>query len=159
MTVHVGGKRTHGRYLLLKQRVEFLGDKPIPLGVQALQPIEPIEFSRQQTQLPKLTTNEKLQNHRVSPVPVLDANTEDPGKNSSTMIDLNSRPNQIHGQPSNTQCYAPWYAHVPGLKVLTPYSSEDARGLLKAAIRDPHPVVFLENEWLYGVFHCFSGSS
>ncbi|XP_058113898.1 B-box zinc finger protein 19-like isoform X2 [Magnolia sinica] len=103
MTVHVGGKRTHGRYLLLKQRVEFLGDKPIPLGVQALQPIEPIEFSRQQTQLPKLTTNEKLQNHRVSPVPVLDANTEDPGKNSSTMIDLNSRPNQIHGQPSNTQ--------------------------------------------------------
>lgn len=47
------------------------------------------------------------------------------------------------------QCYAAWYAHVPGLKVLTPYSSEDARGLLKAAIRDPDPVVFLENELLY----------
>lgn len=47
------------------------------------------------------------------------------------------------------QCYAAWYAHVPGLKVLTPYSAEDARGLLKAAIRDPDPVVFLENELLY----------
>lgn len=47
------------------------------------------------------------------------------------------------------QCFAAWYAHVPGLKVLTPYSAEDARGLLKAAIRDPDPVVFLENELLY----------
>ncbi|MQL72933.1 hypothetical protein Taro_005255 [Colocasia esculenta] len=50
----------------------------------------------------------------------------------------------------HSQCYAAWYAHVPGLKVLSPYSSEDARGLLKAAIRDPDPVVFLENEILYG---------
>lgn len=49
------------------------------------------------------------------------------------------------------QCYAAWYAHVPGLKVLCPYSSEDARGLLKAAIRDPDPVVFLENELLYAL--------
>lgn len=46
------------------------------------------------------------------------------------------------------QCYASWYASCPGLKVLSPYSSEDARGLLKAAIRDPDPVVFLENELL-----------
>ncbi|PKU66343.1 Pyruvate dehydrogenase E1 component subunit beta-1, mitochondrial [Dendrobium catenatum] len=50
----------------------------------------------------------------------------------------------------NRQCYSAWYASCPGLKVLTPYSSEDARGLLKAAIRDPDPVVFLENELLYG---------
>lgn len=50
----------------------------------------------------------------------------------------------------HSQCFAAWYAHVPGLKVLTPYSAEDARGLLKAAIRDPDPVVFLENELLYG---------
>ncbi|CAA7400163.1 unnamed protein product [Spirodela intermedia] len=50
----------------------------------------------------------------------------------------------------HSQCYGAWYAHVPGLKVLSPYSSEDARGLLKAAIRDPDPVVFLENEILYG---------
>ncbi|XP_021745692.1 pyruvate dehydrogenase E1 component subunit beta-1, mitochondrial-like [Chenopodium quinoa] len=50
----------------------------------------------------------------------------------------------------HSQCYAPWYGSCPGLKVLTPYSAEDARGLLKAAIRDPDPVVFLENEILYG---------
>uniref|UniRef100_A0A6N2MLW3 Pyruvate dehydrogenase E1 component subunit beta n=1 Tax=Salix viminalis TaxID=40686 RepID=A0A6N2MLW3_SALVM len=50
----------------------------------------------------------------------------------------------------HSHCYAVWYASCPGLKVLAPYSSEDARGLLKAAIRDPDPVVFLENELLYG---------
>ncbi|KAI3720464.1 hypothetical protein L6452_21382 [Arctium lappa] len=50
----------------------------------------------------------------------------------------------------HSQCYSAWYGSVPGLKVLVPYSSEDARGLLKAAIRDPDPVVFLENELLYG---------
>jgi hypothetical protein len=47
------------------------------------------------------------------------------------------------------QCYAAWYGQVPGLKVVVPYDAEDARGLLKAAIRDPDPVVFLENELLY----------
>ena len=51
----------------------------------------------------------------------------------------------------HSQCFAAWYAHVPGLKVLSPYSSEDAKGLLKAAIRDPNPVVVLENEIMYGV--------
>ena len=50
----------------------------------------------------------------------------------------------------HSQCYASWYAHVPGLKVISPYSAADAKGLLKAAIRDPNPVVFLENELLYG---------
>jgi pyruvate/2-oxoglutarate/acetoin dehydrogenase E1 component len=50
----------------------------------------------------------------------------------------------------HSQCYAAWYASVPGLKVLAPYDAEDARGLLKAAIRDPDPVIFLENEILYG---------
>ncbi len=47
------------------------------------------------------------------------------------------------------QCFAAWYGQVPGLKVLVPYNAEDARGLLKAAIRDPDPVVFLENELMY----------
>lgn len=50
----------------------------------------------------------------------------------------------------HSQCFAAWYSHVPGLKVIAPYDAEDARGLLKAAIRDPDPVVFLENEILYG---------
>ncbi|MCB1529875.1 MAG: pyruvate dehydrogenase complex E1 component subunit beta [Rhodospirillales bacterium] len=50
----------------------------------------------------------------------------------------------------HSQCYASWYAHVPGLKVVSPWSGADAKGLLKAAIRDPNPVVFLENELMYG---------
>ncbi|CEQ39292.1 SPOSA6832_00802, partial [Sporobolomyces salmonicolor] len=50
----------------------------------------------------------------------------------------------------HSQDYASWYGQIPGLKVVSPYSAEDCRGLLKAAIRDPNPVVFLENEILYG---------
>ncbi len=50
----------------------------------------------------------------------------------------------------HSQCFASWFAHIPGLKVLAPWSSADAKGLLRAAIRDPNPVVFLENEILYG---------
>jgi len=50
----------------------------------------------------------------------------------------------------HSQCFAAWYGSLPGLKVVTPYDAEDARGLLKAAIRDPNPVVFLENELMYG---------
>jgi pyruvate dehydrogenase E1 component beta subunit len=50
----------------------------------------------------------------------------------------------------HSQDYAAWYAHIPGLKVVQPYSAADAKGLLKSAIRDPNPVVFLENEILYG---------
>jgi pyruvate dehydrogenase E1 component beta subunit len=50
----------------------------------------------------------------------------------------------------HSQEYSTWYGHVPGLKVIAPYSAADAKGLLKAAIRDPNPVVFLENEVLYG---------
>ncbi|UYV78876.1 PDHB [Cordylochernes scorpioides] len=51
----------------------------------------------------------------------------------------------------HSQCFGAWYSHCPGLKVISPYSSEDCKGLLKAAIRDPDPVVFLENEILYGL--------
>lgn len=51
----------------------------------------------------------------------------------------------------HSQCFAAWFMSVPGLKVVAPYNSTDARGLMKAAIRDPNPVVFLENELMYGV--------
>jgi pyruvate dehydrogenase E1 component beta subunit len=55
----------------------------------------------------------------------------------------------------HSQCYASWYAHVPGLKVVSPWSSADAKGLLRSAIRDPNPVIMLENEILYGhTFDC-----
>ncbi len=51
----------------------------------------------------------------------------------------------------HSQDYSAWYGSIPGLKVVSPYSAEDAKGLLKAAIRDPNPVVVLENELLYGL--------
>jgi pyruvate dehydrogenase E1 component beta subunit len=55
----------------------------------------------------------------------------------------------------HSQCYASWYAHIPGLKVVSPWSSADAKGLLRSAIRDPNPVIVLENEILYGqTFDC-----
>src|SRR5213076_214120 len=50
----------------------------------------------------------------------------------------------------HSQDYSAWYSHIPGLKVIAPYSAADAKGLLKSAIRDPNPVIFLENEILYG---------
>ncbi|WP_368414819.1 pyruvate dehydrogenase complex E1 component subunit beta [Falsiroseomonas sp.] len=55
----------------------------------------------------------------------------------------------------HSQEFASWYAHIPGLKVVAPWSAADAKGLLRAAIRDPNPVIFLENEILYGqTFEC-----
>lgn len=51
----------------------------------------------------------------------------------------------------HSQCFAAWYSSVPGLKVVAPWSAEDAKGLLKSAVRDENPVIFLENELMYGV--------
>ncbi|KAG8808799.1 pyruvate dehydrogenase E1, beta subunit [Serendipita sp. 399] len=59
----------------------------------------------------------------------------------------------------HSQDYAAWYGSIPGLKVVSPWSAEDCKGLLKAAIRDPNPVVFLENEMLYGVSFPMSAES
>ena len=50
----------------------------------------------------------------------------------------------------HSQDYTAWYSHIPGLKVVVPYTAADAKGLLKSAVRDPNPVIFLENEILYG---------
>ena len=60
----------------------------------------------------------------------------------------NGAPGKVGAQHS--QCFASWYAHVPGLKVVAPWSGADAKGLLKAAIRDPNPVIVLEHELMYG---------
>jgi len=60
----------------------------------------------------------------------------------------NGAPGRVAAQHS--QCYASWYAHVPGLKVVAPYDCADFKGLIKAAIRDPNPVIVLEHEILYG---------
>lgn len=60
----------------------------------------------------------------------------------------NGPPTSVGAQHS--QCFAAWYSQVPGLKVVAPWSSEDAKGLIKAAIRDPNPVVVLESELMYG---------
>lgn len=60
----------------------------------------------------------------------------------------NGSPGKVAAQHS--QCFASWYGHIPGLKVVAPWSAEDAKGLMKAAIRDPNPVVVLENEIMYG---------
>ncbi|XP_049850283.1 uncharacterized protein LOC126322405 isoform X2 [Schistocerca gregaria] len=64
----------------------------------------------------------------------------------------NGPPMSVGAQHS--QCFAAWYGSIPGLKVVSPYSAEDAKGLLKAAIRDPNPVVVLENERMYNQKFC-----
>lgn len=60
----------------------------------------------------------------------------------------NGAPGKVGAQHS--QCYASWFAHVPGMKVVAPWSGADAKGLMKAAIRDPNPVMILEHELMYG---------
>lgn len=101
MIVHVGGKRTHGRYLVLRQRVEFPGDKPGRIDELALQPAELGEMRRNQPHKPRMTENH--QNHGVASVPMLEANMDGGGKMDTKMIDLNSNPQRMHGQTSNNQ--------------------------------------------------------
>ncbi|XP_015570680.1 B-box zinc finger protein 19 isoform X4 [Ricinus communis] len=103
MIVHVGGKRTHGRYLLLRQRVEFPGDKPGRLDELGQQALDQNEVRRDQIQPHKLTMGENKQNHRTSPVPMMENNSNIDGKIDNKLIDLNARPQRIHGQNSTNQ--------------------------------------------------------
>lgn len=103
MIVHVGGKRTHGRYLLLRQRVEFPGDKSGRHEDPASQTRDPSETRRGQNHLPKLTIGENQQNHRVSSVPVVEADADGHVRVDPKMIDLNMNPQRIHEQVPNNQ--------------------------------------------------------
>ncbi|XP_018500467.2 B-box zinc finger protein 19 isoform X2 [Pyrus x bretschneideri] len=99
MIVHVGGKRTHGRYLLFRQRVEFPGNK---LG-RGLQPLDQKKVRRDENQLPDVKPIEGEHNHNISPIAVLDNNIDGDYKIDNTLIDLNTRPQRIRGQASNNQ--------------------------------------------------------
>ncbi|TYI45375.1 hypothetical protein E1A91_D13G032700v1 [Gossypium mustelinum] len=103
MIVHVGGKRTHGRYLLLRQRVEFPGDKPGRLEEPGLQPFSPNEVRKDLDQQSKLAVRENRQNHGVSHVPLHDDNAKADGEVGNELIDLNARPQQVQGQASINQ--------------------------------------------------------
>ncbi|XP_059640061.1 B-box zinc finger protein 18-like isoform X2 [Cornus florida] len=102
MIVHVGGKRTHGRYLLLRQRIEFPGDKPGHVEDPILQPIDPVDNIKGENQPPKLINGENQQNHRVSRLSK-SANADAHSNMETKMIDLNMKPQRIHGQASNNQ--------------------------------------------------------
>ncbi|TYJ47623.1 hypothetical protein E1A91_A01G003800v1 [Gossypium mustelinum] len=103
MIVHVGGKRTHGRYLLLRQRVEFPGDKPAHLEELGLQPVDLNDVRKDQKWQPNFAGRENQQNHRHSLVPALDGNDDGDGKVGNKLIDLNTNPQRLHGQASTIQ--------------------------------------------------------
>ncbi|CAD5184786.1 B-box zinc finger protein 19-like isoform X1 [Musa acuminata AAA Group] len=99
MIVHVGGKRTHGRYLLLRQRVEFPGDKPGHIEDLTTKAKDPVEHRRDHTMIMR----EKMKSHRLPADPSSDASNDRDGNIDSKMIDLNTRPVRNHGQSSTTQ--------------------------------------------------------
>ncbi|GMI66054.1 B-box domain protein 19 [Hibiscus trionum] len=94
MIVHVGGKRTHGRYLLLRQRVEFPGDKPGDIGDPSSQPLDASEARSGRNQAAKPTAVEKQQNEEASLVKERNAGAD----GHLEMIDLNMKPHRIQGQ-------------------------------------------------------------
>ncbi|KAJ6826244.1 B-box zinc finger protein 19-like [Iris pallida] len=97
MIVHVGGKRTHGRYLLLRQRVEFPGDKPGQMDDAAVRPKEHAETNKDNNHLSKLTSRERAQNNKAS-APATEANGVHLDRMDAEMIDLNMRPYRTLGQ-------------------------------------------------------------
>ncbi|KAL5169088.1 B-box zinc finger protein 19 [Glycine soja] len=103
MIVHVGGKRTHGRYLLLRQRAQFPGDKPAQMEELELQPMDQNESRRDESQSLKLKTRDSQQNHSVSPFPRQENNIDGHGKMDKKLIDLNTRPLRLNGSAPNNQ--------------------------------------------------------
>lgn len=107
MIVHVGGKRTHVRYLLLRQKIEFPGDKTNHNEDMAMQS-KPTENHKEQNLTTRHIVDNKIQNTRVSSAAILDGKTDGPSDMDTKMIDLNSRPRRTtHGQPSNSQAQGP----------------------------------------------------
>lgn len=105
MIVHVGGKRTHGRYLLLRQRVEFPGDRNGRDDELGSQPVDP---GRESNYQPKVATRDNNNHnhsphHRLSAIGMMENNTEGVGRMENKLIDLNSKPQRMHGQTSNNQ--------------------------------------------------------
>ncbi|PIM98878.1 hypothetical protein CDL12_28634 [Handroanthus impetiginosus] len=103
MIVHVGGKRTHGRYLLLRQRVEFPGDKPGSIDEPGSQRVNPGEAKREPPHISSLRAKETEQNHWVSSDRNLVNSTDNDGKMENMFIDLNARPQRMHGQAPTNQ--------------------------------------------------------
>lgn len=104
MIVHVGGKRTHARYLLLRQRVEFPGDKSARPEEQGMQTMDPGRNRRESGVSQKPMDGDNQQNHTVPFVPKSDANADDDhNKMDTEMIDLNMKPHRFHAQASNNQ--------------------------------------------------------
>lgn len=106
MAVHVGGKRTHGRYLLLRQRVEFPGDKPGNMDDVPMQQIES-ENQRDQNKAPHSVPKEQMvSHHHAYDNHASDGNCNGQGNIDSKMFDLNMRPARNHGQGSSSQTQA-----------------------------------------------------
>ncbi|KAK7360157.1 hypothetical protein VNO77_02136 [Canavalia gladiata] len=100
MIVHVGGKRTHGRYLLFRQRIEFPGDKPVNAENPASKPHDPYETKRG---LPIIKTREKQQNHMMPLLLMPEPDADGHAMMETKMIDLNMKPQRMHEQNSNNQ--------------------------------------------------------
>ncbi|KAK7257990.1 hypothetical protein RIF29_32358 [Crotalaria pallida] len=102
MVVHVGGKRTHERYLLLRQRVEFPGDKPGQLGELGSQPLDQNGSIKDKSKLLMQKSRDGQQNG-VSPFPIPENNIDGHGKTGNKLFDLNTRPQRLNGHASNNQ--------------------------------------------------------
>ncbi|KAL7156549.1 hypothetical protein ABFS83_02G017300 [Erythranthe nasuta] len=103
MIVHVGGKRTHGRYLMLRQRVEFPGDKPGNVDEPGSQRNNIGEAKMETSHMSNHRAIENQQNHGASPNRNLGNDTEYDGRMENNLIDLNARPQRMHGHAPNNQ--------------------------------------------------------